>query len=106
MSVGLIRGEAARDLRTLAATGASSWIRRRISAATAGGLGLVGAVWGITIGYLTAIALFHGQLSQRLGDVPAPDLALILVGLPLTAALASWLLAGREPPVIARRAIE
>lgn len=106
MSVGLIRSEAARDLRTLAAAGASSWVRRRVSAATAGGLGLLGAVSGMVVGYLAAIALFHSQLSQRLGDVPVLDLVLILVGLPLAAALGSWLLAGREPAVIARRAIE
>jgi putative ABC transport system permease protein len=106
MSVGLIRSEAARDLPTLAATGASSWVRRRISAATGGGLGLVGAVWGVVVGYLAAIALFHNQLSQRLGDVPTVDLALILVGLPLAAALGSWLLAGREPSIITRRALD
>jgi putative ABC transport system permease protein len=106
MSVGLIRSEAARDLPTLAATGASSWVRRRISAATAGSLGLVGAVWGVAVGYLAAIALFHNQLSQRLGQVPVLDLALILIGLPLAAALGSWMLAGREPSVIARRAIQ
>lgn len=106
MSVGLIRSEAARDLRTLAATGASSWVRRRVSAATAGGLGLVGAVWGMSAGYLVAIALFHTQISQRLSGVPVLDLVLILAGLPLAAAIGSWVLAGREPPVIARRAIE
>jgi hypothetical protein len=30
----------------------------------------------------------------------------ILVGLPAVAALAGWLLAGREPPVLARRPLE
>lgn len=106
MTIGLIRGEAGRDLRSLAAVGASSWVRRRITAATAGGLGLAGALCGTTVGYLVAIALFHDQLNQRLGDVPVADLAVILVGLPLTAAIGSWLLAGREPAVITRRAIE
>ncbi len=38
MSVGLIRSETASDLRTLAATGASSWTRRTITAVTAGAL--------------------------------------------------------------------
>jgi putative ABC transport system permease protein len=33
-------------------------------------------------------------------------LALIVVGVPLVAAAAGWLLAGREPPAIARPAIE
>ena len=56
MSVGLIRSEAAQDLRTLTATGASGTTRRMITAATA--------------------------------------------------AAAGWLLAGREPKVIARQPIE
>jgi putative ABC transport system permease protein len=105
MSVGLIRSEAARDLRTLAATGAAGGTRRRIAGATAGALGLVGALLGTAVGYLVAIALFHSQLSQRLGQVPVLDLTLLIVGLPAAATVGSWLLAGREPPV-ARRAIE
>jgi hypothetical protein len=36
MSVGLVRSETAGDLRVLAATGASSWARRMLTAATAG----------------------------------------------------------------------
>ena len=47
-SVGLIRSETARDLRTLTATGASPATRRMITAATAAALGLLGAVLGIT----------------------------------------------------------
>ena len=35
-----------------------------------------------------------------------PYLALALVGVPLTATAAGWLLAGREPPAIARAVIE
>ena len=45
MSVGLIRSETASDLRTLAATGASSYTRRALTSATAGSLALLGAVW-------------------------------------------------------------
>jgi putative ABC transport system permease protein len=67
-SVGLIRSEAARDLRTLTATGAS------------------------------ATAMF--------GDVPLADVLILLIGLPLIAAVAGWLLAGRELPLIARQPIE
>jgi putative ABC transport system permease protein len=106
MSVGLIRSEAARDLRTLAATGAAGGTRRRITGATAGALGLVGALLGTAVAYLIAIALFHSQLDERLSQVPVLDLILILVGLPAAATAGSWLLAGREPPAMARRAIE
>ena len=45
------------------------------------------------------------QLSE-LGSVPVAWLLWILVGMPLIAAAASWLLAGREPPVIARQPLE
>ncbi|MGH7732869.1 MAG: FtsX-like permease family protein, partial [Gemmatimonadales bacterium] len=46
MSIGLIRSETARDLRTLTATGASSLTRRQLTAATAFALALGGAVLG------------------------------------------------------------
>jgi putative ABC transport system permease protein len=106
MTVGLIRAEAARDLRTLTATGASARTRRAIAAATAGALGLTGAVVGTAAAYLATLALFRSEISQRLGDVPVLDLALVVVGLPAVAAAGAWLLAGREPPAIARQPIE
>ena len=40
------------------------------------------------------------------GQFPVAWLLWILVGMPLIAAAASWLLAGREPPVIARQPLE
>ncbi len=46
MTVGLVRSEAANDLRTLAATGAASSTRRSLTAATAGLLGVWGRSWG------------------------------------------------------------
>ncbi len=55
MSVGLIRSETAGDLRTLAATGASSNTRRTLTATTAGALGLLGAVLGTFAGYVGVI---------------------------------------------------
>ncbi len=106
MTVGLIRNEAARDLRTLAATGAGGGTRRRITGATAGTLGLLGALLGTAVGYLATLALFHGELHERMSQVPVLDLVLIVVGMPAVAAIGSWLLAGREPSGIARQAIE
>ena len=41
-----------------------------------------------------------------LGRIPILSLVLIVAGVPLVATTAGWLLAGREPPAIARRAIE
>lgn len=97
MTVGLIRGEAARDLQILAATGASSRKRRTILAATAGALGLLGAVLGTVVAYLATAALFKSELAQRMGHVPVLDLTLILLGLPILAAAGGWL-SGNRPP--------
>jgi putative ABC transport system permease protein len=106
MTVGLIRAEAAGDLRTLTATGAAAGTRRTITAATAGFLGLIGAVLGTGVAYLATVALFRSQLSERLSHPPVLDLVLIVVGLPVVATLGGWLLAGRQPPAIARQPIE
>ena len=72
MTVGLIRSEAAGDLRTLTATGASRTTRRTLTAATAGGLALLGVVLG-TIGAYAAVAGF-GDFAD-LTPVPGAHLA-------------------------------
>ena len=56
MSVGLIRSETARDLRTLTATGASAKTRRMITAVTAAALGLLGAILGIAGALIAGLA--------------------------------------------------
>jgi len=105
-SVGLIRSETARDLRTLTAAGASGGTRRMITAATAAALGLLGAILGMAGAVIAVLAWAHGSLSTVFGDVPLGDVLILLVGLPLIAAVGGWLLAGREPPLIARQPIE
>jgi putative ABC transport system permease protein len=40
------------------------------------------------------------------GDVPLTDMLILLIGLPLAAAVAGWLLAGREPQGIARQPLD
>ncbi|HTA09486.1 MAG TPA: hypothetical protein VK836_13290 [Streptosporangiaceae bacterium] len=105
-SVGLIRSESAPDLRTLTATGASATTRRTITAATAAALGLLGAVIGVAFAVTASMVWAHGSLSALFGDVPLTDVVILLVGLPLVAAAGGWLLAGREPPLIARQPIE
>jgi putative ABC transport system permease protein len=109
MTVGLIRSETASDLRTLAATGASSATRRTLTAATAGALALLGAVLGTVAAYVAAIAYsWSNPLDglSGLSSVPAANLLLILIGMPLVAVAAGWLLAGREPPALAHQPIE
>ncbi len=105
MTVGLIRSETARDLRTLTATGASGTTRRTLTGATAGALAALGALIGTTGAYLALIAWYHHNL-HWLSYVPITNLTGILVGLPATASVAGWLLAGREPPAIARQPLE
>jgi putative ABC transport system permease protein len=105
LTVGLIRSESAGDLRTLTATGATSAIRRRLTAATAGALALLGALLGVAGAYIMLTATYYDDLGY-LSEVPFLYLALAVFGVPLAAAAAGWLLAGREPPAIARSAIE
>ena len=109
ISVGLIRAESARDLRTLAATGASGTTRRNITAATAGSLALTAAVLGTAAAYLAALAFFRESSLDGLSELsnpPTASLLILLVGLPLVAAVAGWLLAGRDPAGMSRQPIE
>jgi putative ABC transport system permease protein len=105
MTVGLIRGERTGDLRTLTAAGATSRIRRTLTAATAGALGLLGGLLGVAGAYIALAATYHDDLGS-LSDVHVLYLVLAVVGVPLCAAAAGWLVAGREPPAIARPVIE
>jgi putative ABC transport system permease protein len=105
MTVGLIRGESAGDLRTLTAAGATSRIRRTLTATTAGALALLGAILAVAGAYVVMLALYHDDLGY-LSDVPVLYLALAVAGVPLVAAAAGWLVAGREPPAVARTIME
>jgi putative ABC transport system permease protein len=105
MTVGLIRTEAAGDLRTLTAAGATSTTRRTLTAVTAGALALLGALLGSACAYL---ALAAGHLSDlgSLSRVPVLYLAITILGVPVAATLISWILAGRQPSSIARQMLE
>jgi putative ABC transport system permease protein len=105
LTVGLIRGESAGDIRILAATGASSGMRRTLTATTAGALALLGALLGVAGAYVALAATYHDDLGH-LGDVPVLHLVLAVAGVPVAAAAAGWLLAGREPSAVARPVIE
>ena len=106
MSIGLIRSETARDLRTLTATGAGSLTRRELTAATAFALALAGAVLGTLAAYVAAIGYAADNsldgLSE-LANVPTLNLLMILVGMPVLAAVVGWLLAGREPTALSHQ---
>ena len=109
LSVGLVRSEAARDLRTLTAAGASGTTRRTITAATAGALAFTGAVVGIVGGYIAAVGFFRSNSLDGLSEltsIPVTNLLVIGVGMPLAAIVLGWLLAGRDPAGIARQPLE
>ena len=106
LSVGLIRSETAPDLRTLTAAGASGLTRRTITAATAAALGLLGAILGTAGAVIAGMTWTHSGLTATAGGVPASDLLILLVGLPLSAAVGGWLFAGREPRAVARQPLE
>jgi putative ABC transport system permease protein len=110
MSVGLIRSETAGDLRILAATGASRWTRRALTAATAGALGFLGAILGTAAAYIGVAGWIrtnslNGGLGA-LGAVPVKNLFFLLVGMPLLAAIGVWIVSGRQPALISRQPIE
>jgi putative ABC transport system permease protein len=109
MSVGLVRSEANRDLRTLAATGASGTTRCILVGTTAAALGFTGALIGIAGGYLAAIGFARSNSLDGLSSldsVPLANLLLILIGMPLIAAAISGLLALHQPAAIARQPLE
>jgi len=109
MTIGLIRSETARDLQTLAATGASSFTRRELTAATAFALALGGAVLGTVAAYAAAIGYaWDNPLDglSELSNVPAQQLLFIVIGMPVIAGAVGWLLAGHEPTVISRQPLE
>ncbi len=105
MAVGLIRAEAAGDVRTLTAIGATSATRRALTATTAGSLALLGALPGSGAAYLALAAGYRGNITV-LSRVPVLDLAIAIAGVPAAAALAGWVLAGRKPPPVARQPLD
>jgi putative ABC transport system permease protein len=101
MTLGLIRGEAAADVRTMTAVGAPRRTRRAVTATAAAALAIVGVVLASAGAYIAIVAAYRSDLS-RLSSPPTGNLLLLAVGLPILAAMTGWLLAGRQPPHLAR----
>jgi putative ABC transport system permease protein len=111
MSIGLIRSETASELRTLAATGASSRTRRTLTAVTAGGLAFLGALLGTVAAYVGLAGWFHsnsleGGLSDIINHIPWSHLFLIVIAMPVVAAIVGFVLAGRDPTGLSTRPME
>jgi putative ABC transport system permease protein len=106
MTAGLIRGETARDLRTLTATGAGARTRRALAGVTAGVLAFLGAALGTVTALLAGIVWAHSSLVQTFGSMPWSDVGLLVIGMPLIGAAAGWLLGGRAPGAVTRQPLE
>lgn len=109
MSISLAQGETRPDLATLAAVGASPGIRRRIAAAQAGVLTLIGGILGAGTGLLLATVIVRAMRYQR-GQVdphwqlliPWPAVVAIALGVPLLAMGAAWLFTRSRLPMVRR----
>ena len=105
LTLGLVRSEGSDQLRTLTATGATSTFRRNLSGANASTLAATGVLLGTLVAYGGLAAGYADDLAT-LRPIPYINLGIMLIGTPLIAGLAGWLLAGREPATIKRTPIE
>jgi putative ABC transport system permease protein len=108
MTLWLRRSETADDLRTLSIVRATSGTRRSITAATAFSLALLGGVLGTVAAYVGLVGYVVGSETglTALAHLPVVDLVVILIGMPVMAALAGYLLGGREQAAIAPQQLE
>ena len=107
----LALSDARPDLATLSAVGAAPRTRRRVAAAYAVVIGLVGAVLGAGVGFIPGVAISRplttaswfgsGEHGPFL-DVPWLLIATIVVVLPLLTAAVVWLTARSRLPLVAR----
>jgi hypothetical protein len=61
---------------------------------------------GTVTAFLASIAWAHSSLTAAFGNVPWSDIGLLVIGTPLVAAAAGWLLGGRAPAAVARQPLE
>jgi putative ABC transport system permease protein len=104
MTVGLLRAEAAAEVRTLTATGARARTLRAITAWSAGALATAGVGLSLVGAYAALVAAFHSEL-DLLTPLPVGPLLVVLLGLP-AAAVAGGLLLTRPPREVARAALD
>ena len=82
-----------------------------MTAVTVGGLAFLGVLLGTFAAYIGLFGWFQanameGGVSDIINHVPWSNLFLILIAMPIAAALIGWVLAGREPLGIGTRPLE
>jgi putative ABC transport system permease protein len=95
VAVALGEAESRPEQRTLLAIGADPALRRRITAARAGVIALVGGLLAVPAGLLPVWGLLASRGSPLI--VPAPEVAGAVVLLPVLAILGAWLLSRPIP---------
>ncbi|MGB3376684.1 MAG: FtsX-like permease family protein, partial [Microbacterium sp.] len=105
ISLGLARIERREDDATLAAVGATSRLRRRVSGWQAIIIAGVGCVIGVVLGVVGTWALTQAASTTRMSDLPVLWLLGIAVGLPLAIALVALVIRPRHPDLTHRSAI-
>jgi putative ABC transport system permease protein len=101
ISTGLAQADARDDHATLAAIGAAPRVRKTLAAAQSVAIAGLGTVLGVLAGFVPAVSLIGGAPSLEL-VVPWDLLAGAIVGTPLLAAGAAWLLTRARLPLRAR----
>ena len=103
IATGLAAADGRADLATLAAVGAAPGTRRKLAAAQAFTVAGLGTVLGVAAGFVPAVA-FISRLNGYTVDPPWGTLAVLVVGIPLTAAALAALLTRGSLPLIRRAA--
>jgi hypothetical protein len=105
ISLGLARIERREDDATLAAVGATTALRRRVSAWQAVIIAGVGCVLGVLLGLAGTWALTQAVPGTRMSDAPVLWLLGIAIGLPTMIALVSLMIRPPRPDLTHRTAI-
>jgi len=105
ISLGLARIERREDDATLAAVGATTALRRRVSAWQAVIIAGVGCVLGVLLGLAGTWALTQAVPGTRMSDAPVLWLLGIAIGLPAVIALVSLMIRPPRPDLTHRTAI-
>lgn len=103
ITTGLALTDSRRDGQVMDAVGAAPGTRRRQAAAQAGVAAALGAVLGLVVGALPALSM-GSWLTNGFAWMPWPQLAVVLLGAPVLAAVLAWLLVPGRMPSRERRA--